>query len=105
MTNKKLFVLAVSVLLACSGLFTYGSPTKTAAEENSLATAKVHFAEEMDKKYAEEIALRPMMRQAINCDDLISQAFFAVGEEKESLLEELSYQGIYRFETEMSSQK
>ena len=97
MVNKKILALAVSVLLSGSGSLTYGKTTNAFAEETSIATAKMNFAMAMDKKYAEINSVTPMSRNVINTDDLISQAFFAEGEEKELLLEELSNSGIYLF--------
>ena len=100
MKNKKFFTLSMVVFLGLAGTLFCGSPVKTQAEESSIATEKMRFAAEMDKKYAEEIAFRPMARSMVDLDELISKAFFAKDEEKEVLLEELSQNGIYQFETE-----
>ena len=97
MLKKKILTLALSVLMAGSGALTYGKTTNVHAEETSVATAKMNFAMAMDKKYAEMNRETPMARNVINNDDLISQAFFADGEEKELLLEELANNGIYLF--------
>lgn len=101
MKNKKIFTLALAMLLGTSGMLICGNGTKAAAE--GIVTAKMRFAAEMDKKYAEEAAVRPMTRSNVDLDELISQAFFAEGEEKALLLEELSTFGIYRFNTEVNS--
>lgn len=99
MANKKILAFAISVLLAGIGSISYGKTVK-ALDENSIATAKINFAMTMDKKYAEmNNNVSPMSRNVINNDDLISQAFFANGEEKELLLEELANNGIYLFTT------
>ena len=101
MRNKKIFTLALAMLLGASGVLVCGNGTKANAED--IVTEKMRFAAEMDKKYVEEAALRPMTRSNVDLDELISQAFFAEGEEKALLLEELSTFGIYRFNTEVNS--
>lgn len=96
MTKKLIATIALIAFIGTCISF-YTKPITTFAEEGSIVTEKMNFAMKMDNLYAQTNSINSLAKTDLNYNDLVSQAFFAKGEEKKQLLEELSAVGIYCF--------